>query len=63
MPNREIQQTETEWIYSQLEFIASNRANRLLRETTMEYERVIKDYGFSSREAIDFLKEKYEIPT
>lgn len=58
---REIKQTETEWLYSQLELIASNRATKLFAQTLKEYERIVEQHGYEPRQAIDFLMEKYEV--
>jgi hypothetical protein len=58
---REITQTDTEWLHSELELIASNRASKLFVQTMREYEQVCEQYQFEPREAITFLKEKYEI--
>jgi hypothetical protein len=55
------EQSETEWLHSQLELIASNRALKCWGETLREYEKIILEKNYDSKKAIDFLKEKYEI--
>jgi hypothetical protein len=55
------EKSEIEWVQTQIESIARNRAINLIGQTTNEYEIVINQYGFSPREAIDFLKDKYEV--
>lgn len=56
------EQSETEKLKSQLEFIASNRASRMFKDTIREYEDVVNSYGLSQEDAIKFLRDKYDIP-
>jgi len=53
--------SETEWLHSQLEIIASNRALRCWTETTREYNQLVDMYQLNPKEAIDMLKDRYEI--
>jgi hypothetical protein len=54
-------QSETEWLHSQLELIASNRALRCWNETTTEYKQLVDMYQLKPQEAIDMLKDKYAL--
>ena len=54
-------QSETEWLHSQLELIASNRAVKMFADTINEYQFLIEHYQLTQSDAIDLLKQKYQI--